>query len=217
MNDMDRYDDDELVRRLRAYAGARLSPDQWASLRMRAAVIEHGREERAGAAAARRGRGRWLAWRPALLVALVAILAVGTGTTAALAASPGGPLYGARVWVEGTIVSLTGNSAAAQAALVDQRLGEAADAASAGNEAGADAALDALGSEVSQAIADAAQSSAALEHLQGVITRRLDHLQALKPANSRASTQISKTIDRTQAMLDAVNAKLQALAPSPSP
>lgn len=214
MDDTDRFEDGELEQRLRAYAGARLSPDQWASLRMRAAVIEHGRASRAAAA----GRFSWRALlRPAVFVALVAVLAVGTGTTAALAASAGGPLYGARVWVETALVSLSGDRAGAQAALIDQRLGEAADAANAGNGNGTDAALKAYDAEVAQALADAAQNRADLEHLQAVLAKRLARLQGMEAPNAKAAAQLDRLIAKTQSALAAIDKQLAALGPAPSP
>ena len=213
MGDIDR-DDGELERRLRAYAGARLSPDQWASLRMRAAVIEHGRAARGETPTTRRWR---LAWRPVLFVALVGVLAVGTGTTAALAASAGGPLYGTRIWVETTLVSLAGNRPDAQAALVDQRLGEAADAAGAGNDAGANAALSAYDTEVAAAIAASAENRANLEHLRAVIAKRLDHLQGMDKSSPKAAAQIARAIAKAEASLAEIDAQLEALGPDASP
>jgi hypothetical protein len=218
MDDIDRSDD-ELEQRLRAYADARLSPDQWATIRMRAGVIEHGRAmpTYGGAPAAAASRGWRLAWRSGLFLALAGVLAVGSGASVALAAAPGGPLYDARVWVETAIVSLAGNQSDAQAALVDQRLGEASDAAGAGNEAGAQAALNAYDAEVAQAIAGAAKNRVALERLQALIERRVDHLKGLDPANARAAAQIDKAIAKAKAALDTIDAKLKALGPEPSP
>src|SRR4051812_21869417 len=98
--DVERFEDREVERRLRAYAGARLSPEPWASIRMRAAVIEHGHELRGSVARPPFLTRIGLAGRRVLLVGLITVLAVMGGGSAALAASPGGPLYGTRLAIE---------------------------------------------------------------------------------------------------------------------
>src|SRR3954471_12529419 len=123
-----RFADGELERRLRVYAGARLSPDASASARMRAAVIERGRELRPQPVRLPFWERLGLAGRRVVLGGLVAVLAVMAGGTAALAASPGGPLYGTRLAIETALLPAAGDArSAAQVNQIDERVGEAGD------------------------------------------------------------------------------------------
>src|SRR4051812_41130223 len=104
--DLEQFETGEVERRLQAYAGARLSPSAWASLRMRAEVIERGR------ALETRGAPRRvplaLRFKRPVLVGLVAVLAIMAGGTAALAATPGGPLYATRLQIETALLPASG-------------------------------------------------------------------------------------------------------------
>jgi len=213
MDDLDHVEDGELERLLRAYAGARLSPDQWASLRMRAAVIEQGRGARAAAA-------QRFSWRrllgPAVFVGLVAILAVGTGATAALAASPGGPLYDARLWLESAVVDVNGGSTALRVDQMDERINEITAAVDDGNTNAAAAAGSAYTTEVTAA--QAAEDRADLLALRATITRHLTHLQNMSHASPKAQANLDKLVARAIAALAEIDRKLAALPPtSPTP
>ncbi len=214
MNGMDHDGNDELVRRLQAYAGARLSPDQWASVRMRTAVIEHGRAARA--AAPRRYGWRQLV-RQLGFVALVGVLAIATGSSAAFAASPGGPLYDARLWVETALIPFSGDPGAARVDQIDQRIDEVTSAVNAGNGNAANAAGNAYTTEVDQA-AQAAQNRADLLALQAAVSRQLTHLQGMAHGSPKAQANLNRLIANAQAALADINAKLAALpAPSSTP
>jgi hypothetical protein len=220
MDDEQRPADGDLERLLQAYAGARLSPDQWASVRMRAAVIERGRTARETRPAL--GAPGRLAWRRPTLrlagfVALVALLAVGTGATAALAASPGGPLYDARLWVEGTVLNLSGGSAALRVDQMNERIDELTNAVDDGNTNAADAAGDAYGSELAAA-AQAAQNRADLVALRTTIARQLAHLQSISHPTQKAQANLDRLIAKSIAALAEIDRKLAALPPSsPTP
>jgi hypothetical protein len=174
-------DHGELRRRLGAYAESRLSPDLAASTRMRARVLAVAHRQSAllradptlalvadplevtGATAPTTSRTTRVArsrpaWRRAATLLLAAGLAVTVVSGAALAARPGGALYGARVWVE-TLTLPVGpkERAIAELARLDQRLLEVAQANASGDAAGAEAALVAY-----QGIADQAASAALL-------------------------------------------------------
>jgi hypothetical protein len=143
-SDMDpEIHDDELERRLEAYAQARLSPDASASARVRTAVMREAQRRSATAAAADRSasgtvdrvvvpfasRRRRLV--PALLAAALALLALAGG---ALAARPGGPLYETRLAIEELFLPSSGDArAAADLGRLEDRLGELVEAASSGN------------------------------------------------------------------------------------
>jgi hypothetical protein len=208
----DRVEDGELEQLLRTYAGARLSPDQWASVRMRAAVIEHGRDARSTATP----RSAWARLlRPAVFVGLVVVLAVGTGASAALAASPGGPLYDARLWVEGAILTVNGGSTTLRADQIAERIDELTTAVDDGNSNAADAAGNAYGAEVAAA-AQAAQGRADLLVLRATIVNHLDRLQSMSHGSPKAQANLDKAIAKSVAALAEIDQKLAALA-SPAP
>lgn len=217
--DLTRIAGEELQRELRAYASVRLSPDSSASLRMRTAVMERARSTTPARITAPRpglqARFR-LGVRRASFIALVALLAVGTGTVAGVAAMPGGPLYQARVWVE--VALLPGGAARmdAQQALLGERIDEIAGAVDEGNDGAADAAANAYSQQVDQAISSAAKDRANLLKLRGTIVRQLAHFESIVKPNDKSAANLRRLIARTQASLDAIDAKLAALqAPAP--
>ena len=219
MLDTTREFDGELERRLRAFASERLSPDAWASVRMRATVIEHGRELRAKRAERRLGFN--ILMRRGATVGLVSVIAIATGTTAALAASPGGPLYGVRLQIEAAFLPYAGPARTnAEIGLLNERTGEITDAVQAGNDSAAKAAADAYGSQVDEAVssaggsADVAARRAELLSLRATLVRQLNHFQSLIKPNDRSSSNLNRLIARTQAAIAAVDAKLRALPAS---
>jgi len=218
MNDTTRIDtthqDEEVERELAAYASARLSPDRFATTRMRAFVMEHARQQTAPVPAPR--FGGFFALRVSLrglaAVALVAVLAISGGAATALAASPGGPLYGVRVQIETALLPSSGIARAdAQIGLLNERSEEITDAVDSGNAAGADAAADAYGDQVDQAIAGAAAQRAALLDLRATLVKQLAHFQSLVKPNDASAANLQKLIAKTQAAIAAVDAKLAAL------
>ena len=134
--------DPMLRRRLEAYAEARLTSDLAATARIRARVlaVAHRQADLARADAAlavlprpaappRRGRATGPGWRRVAPALLAAALGVSALAGVALAARPGGSLYGAHLWVE-TLGLPSDPSARAVAALarLETRLEEAASA-----------------------------------------------------------------------------------------
>jgi hypothetical protein len=144
---------DELTRRLDAFAQLRLSPTPEAAARMRARVVGAARATAASATVPTLPRPSQRVPRvrsvrlvrprlaPALLAAAVGVL---IAATAALAANPGGPLYGVRIWAES--VSLPSDPdarATAEIARLDARIAEVSRAAGSGDERAIAAALEA--------------------------------------------------------------------------
>lgn len=220
--DTTRIAGEELERELRTYASARLSPDRFASQRMRAAVLARAATmPRVARVEPRQPLGFFdtfrLGTRRVAFVALVAVLAIGTGTAAGVAASPGGPLYGARLWVETALLPAGGQARTdAQAAQLNERLDEITGAVDKGDVAAADAATNAYNQEVDQAVSSAGEMRAQLLSLKATIIRHLAHLQSMGRPNDKAAANLEKLIARNQAALASINAKLAAL-PDPTP
>lgn len=198
-------DDGRLRRRLDAYAEARLTPDLAAATRMRARVLAVAHRRSALGLAdpglallpapeveprdtvtvrtvvrttARRGATR----SRSLAILLAATLALGAAAGTALAARPGGALYGARLWAETlTLPSDPSARAVAELARLRERLAEAETAAAAGDPDGATAALRAYDSIVAEATAHAvaAGSGVAGAALETGVAQQVAVLQRL--------------------------------------
>jgi len=222
--------DDELARRLEAYAEARLSPDPSATTRMRARVmaVAHFRaalvradEDRAAAAAgpgseAQAERTRRFAWRRPLTALLAAGLTLGVGVGSVAASQAGGPLYGARIWAE-TLTLPTNANDRAQAELgrLEDRLAEAAAATAAGDLNAANAALDAYGSIVSEATNDVGNDVSAAATLEGGVRSNIDVLTVLvdrfenQPGAAGEAIQraLQRAVDRSDSAIDELHGK----------
>jgi hypothetical protein len=176
---MNRQLDDQVARRLTAYAQFRLSPTPETSARMRARVMD--------AAAAIPGRPAVAAQEPISLAAhrvrfggrsrvfaslVAAALSVLLLAGVAFASSPGGPLYGVRLWVETVALpSEPGARANADVDRLDARLDEAVGAARNGNGSATAAALAAYREILDDALTAAGKIEARNERLEAALTR----------------------------------------------
>jgi hypothetical protein len=191
-----RTGDEELARRLHAYAQARLSPDAASVARMRARVMREARVTLDGAAGAppslavvvddagqptpiRRARlGKGM--RRAAAVLLAAALSLTALGGIALGAQPGGPLYDARLWVEAaTLPSDPSLRSAADLDRLRGRFADAVSAASEGNTGGVQAAVVAYEEVVEDALSAAGTDEDRLAKLEEVIGGHLTVLHAL--------------------------------------
>ena len=222
--------DGGLRQRLEAYADARLTPDPYAVRRIRARV-QAGAHRRAellsadtaltvlsatsqGAAAPRRVAGArrspWRRFAPAVLAATLTVAMV-AGT--ALAAKPGGALYGGRLWLETlALPTVPSERAIAELARLQERLREVATANADGDTAGAAAALAAYEAIVGEAVTAAilADDPVAVAALEAGVARNVERLQqlvALVPESARAALEaaIQRAIDRSGAAIESID------------
>jgi hypothetical protein len=215
--------DEELRRRLAAYAEARLSPDLSATTRMRAHVMTAA-HRRAALAQADRDRAlatstlapvaladrtRRPAWRRPLTALLAAGLTLGVGVGTVAAAQAGGPLYGARIWAETLTLPASANERAqAELHRLEDRLAEAAAASAAGNVAAANAALEAYAAIVNEATDDVGNDVAAAATLDAGVRSNIDVLTVLVGrVPDQAGDAIQRAIDRSNSALDALQGK----------
>ena len=226
MQQQDR-NDDELTRRLEAYAEARLSPELSATIRMRTrvmatahrqAALARADADRAAAVAnlARADQTRRSTWRRPLTALLAAGLTLGVGVSSVAAAQPGGPLSGARIWAE-TLTLPTEANARAQAELqrLEERLAEAAAASAAGDSNAANAALEAFGAIVNQATLDAGNDVSAAATLETGVRSNIDVLTVLvdRVPTEAAKDAIQQAIDRSDSALDDLHANPNGTPP----
>jgi len=216
----------ELARRLEAYADLRLSPSSAATTRMRTAVMNdaHRRAalikadatfdtagQTASPVAAERdtpARLR-LSWRrpAAALFAGVFALAILAGSV--YGARAGGPLYGARLWVEmANLPSNVRDRAQAEVNRLDERINEAQEASSAGDASGTEAALAAYSSIVTEAATGSGGDATASATLEVAVTHQVVVLTVMVdsvPPESRGAAEQALTAS-TKALDDLDNA-----------
>ena len=196
----------EVIRRLEAYADARLDPSVAATTRMRAAVMAAAHRQAAliaadGAGALalapaeiapdrvpREGR-RFATWRRPVAAMLAGTLTLGILAGTALATRPGGPLYQARLWTEAANLPAAGLArAGAEVDRLQARIDEAEAAATTGDARGVVAAIDAYAVIVSEAAIGANGDVAAGQLVEATISRHMVILTALLqqvPASAR--------------------------------
>jgi hypothetical protein len=210
--------DAEVVRRLEAFADLRLSPSVAARTRIRAAVMDAARERAAtiaGAdanevavhAAATTTRVVRPAWRRPMAAFAAATLTLGLLAGSALASSPGGPLYAARLWAEVANLPQSGNARAqAEAQRLGLRVAEVQQASAASDESATEAALTAYSSILAEATSGSAGDPEAEKTLQVAVTRHIAVLTALAdrvPAPAQAA--IERALASSTAALDGLN------------
>jgi len=214
---------DEMERRLRAYAAARLSPTPEAVERMRAAIVARASGATAMRGVQRRsgvvvGRSWWpIRSRRAVGALLAASLTVGSAA-AVFAATPGSPLYGTRLWLDALTLPQSGDARIdAQVVQLDQRDAEVQEASSAQDASAVAAALAAFDEEMATAIGDAGNDPSKLAHLEAVLQKHIAVLQGvLAKAPASAIPAIENAITASSKALAQIEAKLKQLPP-PAP
>ena len=198
---------DEVEDILVAYADVRLAPSGPILSRMRAAVMREAavaaarqaaeRREAEAAAAAPQPARRFafpritLASfaRPAFALGLAGLLALGTGT-AVTSASPGSPLYGARVALEQAFLPTQIDARfASHTQHLDERLAEAEAAAASGNAAALEAALAAYQAEIEQTLADIGDDYYRLSSFEAALQH---HIAKLAELAARLPTEVAR-------------------------
>ena len=239
---------DEVEDILEAYADARLTPRRPVLARIRAAVVA----EAASAGAARAAQERQAAAavaieseaprrrfafpslrratfaRPAFALGFAGLLAITTGT-AITSASPGSPLYMARVALEDMFLPVQIDARfASHEQHLDEYLAQAETAAAQDDPVGLEAALAAYQDEVDQTLADIGDDYARLERFEAVLESHAAKLSALSlrlptevargnaeqhalQASERAATKVTEAVNKVR------DKKVQANDKPPSP
>jgi hypothetical protein len=226
--------DDELTRRLEAYAEARLSPELSATIRMRTRIMaaahrqaalaradaDRAAADAAIAAQAHVDRTRRSRWRRPLTALLAAGLTLAVGVGSVAASQAGGPLYGVRIWAE-TLTLPSEADARAQAELqrLQDRLAEAAAATAAGDTNAANAALEAYAAIVNEATDDAGNDVSAAAKLETGVRSNIDVLTVLsgRVPNDAARDAIQRAIDRSDSALDKMHGNPNVVPPAAEP
>jgi hypothetical protein len=208
----------ELARRLEAYADLRLTPSLAATTAMRASVMQAAHRRAAhiqadptlvtGATVVAIPRKRAQTaprhWRRPVAAMLAASLTLGIVAGTVSAASPGGPLYAARLWVEMANLPTDPMARAdAELARLQDRLREAQRASSVGDGSAAEAALAAYSAILLEAQQGSDGNDAASAAIEGGVGRHVAVLTELvdqvpttaRPAIERALVSSTKVLD----------------------
>lgn len=230
----DRYDPGgmEVLRRLEAYADARLTPNVAATTRVRAGVMAAARQRSPLLAAATMDAATMAGpvvsdrpspvaigtWRRAFAAALAGTITLAILAGTALAARPGGLLYPARLWTEAANLPAAAlPRAQAEIERLQARVLEAQQAAAAGDGPAVQAAVVAYSSIVAEAMAGANGDPAATAALEQTIVRHVVTLTALLdrvPAPARAA--IENALASSTKVLDSIHAGAPPAGGDPS-
>ena len=214
----------EVERRLNDFARGRLTPSAASKARSRARVMREARltfaDQAAAPAAATgatelavvRARTRRAAMRRGMALLAAAVLSLAAVGGALAASGAGGPLYGARVWVETvTLPSDPGARATAELARLESRLAEIQAAVRKGDRTAAAAALAAYEQIADEALAGAGTDQAAIDKLIAALDRHVAVLERVAgqiPPQAAASIQlnIEKAISHNDAAIQRIEA-----------
>ncbi|TAK02019.1 MAG: hypothetical protein EPO36_03525 [Chloroflexota bacterium] len=204
----------ELGQRLEAYASARLSPDRAAAARIRVAVVEEARMralETSIGSVPHRHRSRS---RPIAAVLLAAGLTLATAVAVAAGSAPGGPLYEARIWLEGAMLPSNANDRALERVRqIEERLLDAERAAASGDPVALAAAIEAYNEAVAEAMAEVGTDIDRLARLEEALGHHVDVLEALSERlPGAAANGINRAIEASQKAVD----KLDEAKPHPA-
>jgi hypothetical protein len=149
------------------------------------------------------------AWRRPMTALLAAGLTVALAVGSVSAAHAGGPLYGARIWVETlTLPSSLSDRATAQLQRLQERLAEAAAAEAFGDTNAAEAALAAYDSIVNEATAGTDDDPTANATLDVGVRRNIEVLTTLAgrvPLQARDA--IERAIERSSSAINGLSGK----------
>src|SRR5690349_21388631 len=209
----------EVERRLDDFARGRLTPSAASKARSRARVMREARlafADQATRTAARadaeivRTSARRAHFRRGVALLAAAVLSLVVVGGAFAASTAGGPLYGARVWLE-TVNLPTDPTARASAELsrLDTRLAELQAAVRSGDRAAVAAALAAYEQIADEALVGAATDEAAIERLTAALDRHvavLERVAAQVPPQAAGSitTNIQKAINHNDAAIERI-------------
>lgn len=195
----------ELEERLEAYASTRLSPRRKEIARMRVSLVEEARMRQLQAtlsSGALAGRRR----RLATSLFLAAAVALGGAVGVAATSVAGGPLYGARIWLEtATLPADPAQRALERLHLIDARVVDLEQAAASGNASAVAAATAAYRESVQAAFNEAGSDSMHLTDLKSDLGIHVTVLETL------AERVPAKALDGINNAIDASNKAVQRI------
>jgi hypothetical protein len=210
---------DELGRRLEAYASVRLAPRRDAVARIRANVLE---EARMRALEERLERPSVFGHGPRrrfVAILLAAALVMTAAVSVAAASSAGGPLYGARVWVEGALLPAESNARALERIhQIDERILEVERASQSGDSSAVAAAIAAYRAAVTAALDEVGSDGDRLAHLKAALGLHVVVLETLvDQAPPQALDGLTNAIDSSQKAVDKIDTTKPAIKPGGGP
>jgi hypothetical protein len=198
---------EELAHRLEAYASARLAPRRGAMARIRASILEEARMRALEARLARRPVFLFGARRRVTAALLAAALLVAAAASVAAASSAGGPLYGARVWLEAALLPADSDARALERIhQIDERVLDVERATQSGDANAVAAAIAAYREAVQSALDEVGDDGLQLAHLKAALGLHVVVLETLAgQVPSQAVGGINNAIDSSQKAVDRIN------------
>lgn len=198
---------EELERRLEAYASARLTPRRVAIARMRTSLIEEVRMRSLNASISkdrRTGRGR----RRVAALCLAATLGFASAVSITAASEAGGPLYGARIWLDvATLATDPDQRALERLHLINARILEMEQAAASGDKNAVAAAIAAYQEAVLASLVEAGTDEMQLADLKSDLGVHLTVLETLAGrVPERAVAGINKAIEASTKAVERIDA-----------
>lgn len=197
---------EELGQRLEAYASARLSPRRGSAARIRVALIEEARM-RSLATSIGRTRATGAGRRRVAVLLLAATLAIAGIAGVAAAGDAGGPLYGARLWLETTGLPTNADARALERMhQIEARVIEVETATQGGDQNAVVAALAAYREAVDTALTEAGTDSDRLTHLRAALGLHVVVLETLAgKVPDPAMAAIDKAIVSSQKAVEKID------------
>ena len=197
---------EELEQRLEAYASARLSPRRGSAARIRVALIEEARM-RSLATSIGRTRAAGAGRRRVAVLLLAATLAVAGIASVAAASEAGGPLYGARIWLETSGLPPNADARAlGRMHQIEARVIDVETAAQSGDQNAVTAALAAYRAAVDTALTEAGNDPDRLTHLRAALGLHVVVLETLAGrVPDPAMDAIDKAIVSSQKAVDKID------------
>ena len=210
---------EELAERLQAYASARLAPRRGSTARIRAAVLEEARMHALEASIARRP-SRVLGARPRFVALLLAAaLTIAGAASVAAATSAGGPLYGARVWIETALLPANADARALERIhQIDERVLELERATQSGDANAVAAAVAAYRAAVESALDEVGSDGDHLAHLKAALGLHVVVLETLaNDVPPQALGGINNAIASSQKAVDKIDKTKPTTQPGTKP
>ncbi len=210
---------EELAQRLEAYASVRLAPRRGAAARIRANVLEEARMRALESSLERRSVFTSGPRRRFIAILMAAALALTAAVSVAAASSAGGPLYGARVWVETALLPADGNARALERIhQIDERILEVERASQSGDSSAVAAAISAYREAVTAALGEVGSDGGRLAHLKAALGLHVVVLETLvDQVPQQALDGITRAIDSSQKAVDKIDKARPTTKPGGGP
>ncbi len=185
---------------------------------MRTALVEEARMRALETAIGGSRRGRAAGQRRVMAVLLAAALMLATAVAANAAAAPGGPLYGARIWLETAALPAGADARALERIRqIEERLVDAERATESGDPIALAAAIQAYRDAVANAVGEVGTDGDRLARLEATLGHHVTVLEALAgKVPEAAAGGIDRALEASQKAVEAIGRTNPTTHPNPN-